>query len=176
MIAILKGKITTVRPLETDDLDLLYEWYNDQEFSYWVSGNWPCATLLRRDEIERKMYEEDEHRYAVTDQDGSLIGTVGFDAVNIPARSARLYIGIGSRKHWSQGYGSDALQVFLRFLFRQWNFHRINAETWKENKRALACYQKMGFVREGCLREAYYINGKYYDAVILGLLQGDFTG
>ncbi|NLI91144.1 MAG: GNAT family N-acetyltransferase [Peptococcaceae bacterium] len=172
----LKGKITTIRPLETDDLDLLYEWYNDQEFSYWVSGNWPYATLMRREEIERKMYEEDEHRYAVTDHQGNLIGSVGFDEVNIPARSAKLYIGIGSKECWGKGYGTDALQVFIRFLFNQWNFHRLCAETWQENVRALSCYQKLGFIVEGNLREAYYIDGNYYDAVILGLLKRDFSG
>jgi ribosomal-protein-alanine N-acetyltransferase len=171
----LTGKLSLIRPLATDDLDLLYAWYNDQEFSYWVSGNWPLATLLRRDEFERKMYEEDEYRYAITDQQGNLIGSVGFDEVNLTARSARLYIGIGAKDHWGKGYGTDALQVFSRFLFQQWNFHRLHAETWQENARALACYQKLGFVVEGRLREAYFIDGKYYDAFILGLLKKDFS-
>ena len=170
----LKGKQTCLRPLEPDDLDSLYNWYNDPEYCYWVSGSWPPVTMLRREEIQRMMYEEDEHRYALTDLKGQLIGSIGFDQVNISARSARIYIGIGCKEHWNKGYGTDALSVFIHYLFDHWNFRRLTAETWQKNQRALCCYQKLGFVIEGNLREAYYVDGQYYDAIILGLLKQDF--
>lgn len=172
----LTGKKTRIRPLENCDLDTLYEWYNDYDFSYWISGNWPFTTLLRREDIERKFYEEDEHRYAITDIKGKFIGTIGFDQVNISARSAKLFVGIGNKEYWGQGYGYDSLSIFLEFVFNQWNFRRLTAETWENNSRALSCYQKLGFMIEGKLREAYYINGKYYDSILLGLLKQDFTG
>lgn len=170
----LRGKLTEIRPLEIDDLDLLYEWYNDHDFGYWVCGNWPMATFLRREEIERKFYEEDENRYAIIDHLGDLIGTIGFDQANIPAQSARLFIGIGNQEYWGKGYGSDALAVFIQYLFRQWNFRRLMVETIDVNSRAIACYEKLGFVKEGHLREAYYIEGQYHDAVILGLLKSNY--
>ncbi|MGI5902498.1 MAG: GNAT family N-acetyltransferase [Desulfitobacteriia bacterium] len=168
------GKLTTIRPLEIEDLENLYIWYNNPEYSYWVSGNWPLTTMLRREEIERKFYEEDTYRYAITTSDGQIIGTIGFDQVNIPARSARIYIGIGSPDYWGKGYGFEALTIFINYLFGQWNFNRLTAETWSENHRALSCYQKIGFQVEGRLREAYYVNSKYYDALILGLLKREF--
>jgi len=171
----LNGKLTYIRPLGVNDLDILFDWYNDNEFSYWISGNWPLTTLLRQEEIEQKLYEEDDHRYGICNLEGTLIGTVGFDQFNIPARSARIFIGIGLKEFWGQGYGEDALNVFLRFLFNQWNLHRITAETWQNNTRALRCYQKLGFCIEGNLREAYYIDGQYHDAIVLGLLKRDFT-
>lgn len=171
----LKGNLTYIRPLEISDLDDLCNWYNNHEFSYWVSGNWPLTTLLRREEIEQKFYDEDDHRYAITDLTGNIIGSIGFDQFNIPARSARIYIGIGSKEYWGNGYGRDALNSFLHFLINQWNVHRITAETWCENKRAISCYQALGFMIEGQLREAYYIDGKYHDGLILGLLAKDFN-
>lgn len=170
----LSGKAVKIRPLEIEDLDQIYDWYNDQDFGYWVCGNWPMATLLRREEIERKFYEEDENRYAITDHQDNLIGTIGFDQVNIPAQSARLYIGIGDPQYWGKGYGFDSLDLFISYLFKQWNFRRLTVETWQENTRALGCYEKLGFVKEGQLREAYYIDGRYYDAIILGLLKPDY--
>ncbi|MCG1026178.1 MULTISPECIES: GNAT family N-acetyltransferase [Dehalobacter] len=171
----LNGKLTRIRPLEIDDLDTLYEWYNDHDFSYWISGNWPLATLLRREDLESKLFEEDANRYAITDLQGSLIGTIGFDQVNIPARSARIYIGIGLQDYWGKGYGTDALTAFIRYLFGQWNFRRLTAETWVNNTRALSCYEKLGFIAEGRLREAYYVEGQYFDAIILGLLKKDYA-
>ncbi|MGI6449619.1 MAG: GNAT family N-acetyltransferase [Desulfitobacteriia bacterium] len=172
----LSGKLTRIRPLELQDLDLFYEWYNDYEFSYWVCGNWPLATFLRRDVIEQRMFEEDEHRYTILDAQDQTIGTIGFDQVNLTARSARIFIGIGVKEYWGKGYGSEALSLFINYLFRQWNFRRLTAETWQNNTRALSCYQKLGFKIEGNMREAYYIDGNYYDALVLGLLKPDFTG
>ena len=110
------------------------------------------------------------------DAQGLPIGSVRFDQVNITARSARIYIGIGIKEYWGKGFGSEALALFINYLFRQWNFRRLTAETWQKNTRALACYQKLGFKAEGNLREAYYVDGNYYDALVLGLLKRDFAG
>lgn len=169
----MQGLLTRIRALEPEDLDTLYEWYNDQEFTYWVSGSWPLLALLRREEFERKFLDEDPNRYAITDLEGNLIGTIGFDEVNITARTARLYIGIGQKDLWGKGFGSDALKTFINHLFIRWNFRRLTVEFWEGNQRALSCYTSLGFVEEGRLREAYYIDGKYYDAVIMGLLKKD---
>ncbi|KUO62753.1 MAG: acetyltransferase [Gracilibacter sp. BRH_c7a] len=170
----MQGRITRIRSLEANDLDSLYQWYNNHEFSYWVSGNWPLLTLLRREEFEQKFYDEDLNRYAITNIEDEIIGTIGFDEVNIPARSARLFIGIGPKELWGQGYGTDSLRTFINYLFNQWNFRRLTVEIWAGNLRALSCYTSLGFVEEGRLREAYYIDGKYYDGIILGLLKKNY--
>lgn len=170
----LKGNKTIIRPLESSDLEILYEWYNDYEYSHWISGGWPVNTLLRREQIEKTLYEEDPYRYAITTMENHLIGTLGFDEVNIPARSAKVFIGIGLKEYWGKGFGQDALKIFLNYLFNYWNFNRLTAETWEGNKRAIHCYEKLGFQIEGRLREAYYINGKYYDVIVMGLLRKDY--
>lgn len=171
----LKGKKTIIRPLDTEDLELLYIWFNDSEFTYWLTGSWPMRTLLRREDIERNVYEDDPQRYAIIDiADNSFIGTIGFHEVNVPARSATIYIGLGEKDYWGKGYGYDALRSFIDFLFNSWNLHRLTMKTWNGNKRASSCYQKLGFKLEGTLRDAYYVNGKYEDELIFGLLKEDF--
>ncbi|ADY56094.1 GCN5-related N-acetyltransferase [Syntrophobotulus glycolicus DSM 8271] len=168
----LKGRKTIIRPLETDDLDILYTWFNDGEFSHWLTGGWPLRTLLRREEIERVIYDDDPQRYAILDiADHSMIGTIGFGEVNVPSRNASLYIGIGEKDHWSKGYGSDALHSFIAFLFNSWNLHRLTIKTWSGNSRASSCYQKLGFQLEGRLRDAYYVDGAYQDELVFGLLK-----
>jgi len=167
----LSGRKTRIRPLELEDLDSLYLWYSDPEFTYWLSGNWPEKSLLRRDEIERRFFDEDPFRYALLDEAGALIGVIGFDELNIPARSVRLFLGIGEKAYWGKGYGTDALRCFTDHLFGHWNFHRLSLETWDGNKRALACYAKAGFQQEGVLKDAYYIDGRYRDGILLALVR-----
>ncbi len=171
----LTGSLTRIRPYDPADLDELYSWYCDQEYAYWVSGSWPLAYLLRRDDFEHEYIDSDPHRYVIADLEDNPIGTVGFDQVNTPARSARIFIGIGRKELWGNGFGKDALRSFIRFMFKQWNFNRITAETWELNRRAISCYESLGFKTEGCLRQAYYVDGKYYNAIVLGLLQHEFS-
>ncbi|MDR1604869.1 MAG: GNAT family N-acetyltransferase [Gracilibacteraceae bacterium] len=170
----LRGERTRIRPLEADDLEQLYQWYSDADFVWAISGGWPPASFLRREEIAARFYEDDPNRYAIVDQAAALIGTIGFDLVNPSARSARLFLGLGRPENRGRGLGTDALLAFCRYLFGQGNFHRLTAETWAGNLRAAACYRRAGFSLEGTLREAYYAGGEYRDGLLFALLKKEF--
>jgi len=172
----LKGLKTWIRPIEEDDIDLIYQWYNDQEVNLWSSGAWPLNTLQSKDQIAEKFLDgsPDTYRYAILDENELLIGTTGFKELNIPGRSATLYVVIGNKAYWGKGYGSDALITFVRFLFTQWNFHRISLDTWDENIRAIKAYEKVGFKIEGRQREARFVLGNYHDSILMGLLREEF--
>jgi RimJ/RimL family protein N-acetyltransferase len=167
----LQGEKTRIRPLEIGDLETLYQWYSDPDFLLQINGGWPLSSFLRRQDIESRFYDDDPHRYSILGAGDTLIGTIGFDEVNVPARSARLFVGLGQKNDWNQGLGSDALGTFIDYLFNYWNFRRLSAETWSGNSRAVACYEKLGFSLEGTLREAYYSAGQYWDGLIYSLIK-----
>ena len=172
----LVGIKTKIRPLELADLDILHKWFNDQEVNLWSSGAFPLNTMFSKDSLEDKLFNEpsQRQRYMIVGHDDAPMGTIGFDELNIPARSATLFITLGEQDFWGQGYGTDALITFINFLFNQWNLHRLSLDTWDGNERALKAYQKIGFQIEGRQRDARFILGKYHDAILLGLLQRDF--
>jgi len=172
----LKGQKTSIRPIEEDDIDAMYPWYNDQEVNLWSSGAWPLNTLQSKDQLAVKFIDgsPDTYRYAILDENELFIGTLGFKEVNIPARSAALFVVIGNKTYWGKGYGTDALITFSRFLFTQWNFHRISLDTWDGNIRAIRVYEKVGFKIEGRQREARFVLGNYHDAILMGLLREEF--
>ncbi|HBW36560.1 GNAT family N-acetyltransferase [Desulfosporosinus sp. BICA1-9] len=172
----LKGLKTSIRPIEEDDLDEIYQWYNDQEVNLWSSGAWPLNTLQSKDQLAVKFLDEspDTHRYIILDENERLIGTIGFKEINIPARSVALFVVIGDKNYWGKAYGTDAVITFARYLFSQWNFHRISLDTWDQNIRAIKAYEKVGFVIEGRQREARYVLGNYHDAILMGLLREEF--
>lgn len=172
----LKGKKTRIRPLEESDIDILYQWSSDEEINYWSSGAWPLNTLQSKDQLIEKFLDSpsDNYRYAILNENDSLIGTIGFKELNIPSRSATLFVVIGNKTYWGHGYGTDAIITFVRFLFNQWNFHRISLDTWDENFRAIRAYEKVGFKIEGRQREARFVLGNYHDAILMGLLRHEF--
>lgn len=172
----LKGHKTFIRPLEEDDLDILYQWYNDQEVNYWSSGAWPLNTLQSKEQLAVKFLDgsPDTYSYAILDENSEHIGVIGFKEVNMPGRSCAIFIVIGNKKYWGKSYGTDALITFIRFLFGQWNFHRISLDTWEQNIRAIKAYEKAGFKIEGRQREARFVLGNYHDAILMGLLRDEF--
>ncbi|SDH15790.1 GNAT family N-acetyltransferase [Desulfosporosinus hippei] len=172
----LHGLKTSVRPVEEDDIDEIYQWYNDQEVNLWSTGAWPLNTLLNKEQLSIKFLDgsSDGYRYSILDENNYLIGTIGFKELNIPSRSTTLFVVIGNKSFWGKGYGTDALIVFARYLFTQWNLHRISLDTWDGNLRAIKAYEKVGFKIEGRLREARYVLGSYHDAILMGLLKSEF--
>lgn len=173
----LKGNKTTLRPLEPEDIPVLYRWTNDQEVNLWSSGAWPLNTMKSEEQIEERVFSpsSDEHRYMILNENQEPIGTLGFREVNFSARSAAIFIVLGEKEYWGKGYGTDALQVLIEFLFYQWNFHRLSLDTWDGNIRAIKAYEKLGFKVEGRLRQARFVIGKYQDAIVMGLLRDEFV-
>ncbi|NMA69790.1 MAG: GNAT family N-acetyltransferase [Desulfitobacterium sp.] len=172
----LQGKKTYLRPLENDDIVLFKKWYNDQEVNYWANGAWPLTTMLGEEEIEERFFltQDSSDRYIVLNEKKTPIGTIGFRELNLPARSATLFIIIGEKEYWGQGYGTDALRVLIDYLFLQWNLHRLTVDTWDGNHRAIRAYEKLGFKVEGCLRQARFVQGEYRDAIIMGILRNEY--
>lgn len=56
------------------------------------------------------------------------------------------------------------------------NLERIQLDTWSGNEAAVHCYEKCGFQIEGRLRNNEYVDGAFYDTVLMGLLREEFAG
>jgi RimJ/RimL family protein N-acetyltransferase len=113
--------------------------------------------------------------YAIETKEGAYIGNINFHLVFPESRKARLGISIGEKAYWSKGYGADALVTLLRFGFDEMNLHRVDLTVDEDNPRAIACYEKVGFVHEGRMRQARYARGAYRDSLVMGILRDEFA-
>ena len=78
------------------------------------------------------------------------------------------------RDRWGQGLASDALAVLFGFCFGRLGLHRLEADVDPENARSLRLLEKLGFQREGRLRERWQTQGDARDGIFLGLLRPDW--
>ncbi|MBW3671884.1 MAG: GNAT family N-acetyltransferase, partial [Acidobacteria bacterium] len=90
-------------------------------------------------------------------------------------RSAELQIRIGPPERRRQGLGTEALELLLGHAFDDLNLHRVQLHALATNTSAIAAYEKLGFVVEGSLRRAAYVDGAYVDIVVMGLLADERT-
>ncbi|MBE0610648.1 MAG: GNAT family N-acetyltransferase, partial [Dehalococcoidia bacterium] len=68
---------------------------------------------------------------------------------------------------------TDTMRTVCRFGFEMMNLHRIQLEVYANNARARHVYEKVGFVLEGCRRQALYKFGRYHDVLVMSLLEGE---
>jgi RimJ/RimL family protein N-acetyltransferase len=69
------------------------------------------------------------------------------------ADRAELGISIHDKTQWSKGLGTDAVRLVVDYAFEELDLNRVELTTDEENARAIRCYEKVGFVREGLLRQ-----------------------
>ncbi|HWI60796.1 MAG TPA: GNAT family protein, partial [Symbiobacteriaceae bacterium] len=72
------------------------------------------------------------------------------------------------------GYGQDALRLILQFAFGKMGLHRVELHVFDFNERAIACYERVGFVREGVRREALFRDNRYHDIIVMGITRNEF--
>lgn len=78
------------------------------------------------------------------------------------------------RDYMGKGYASEATHLMIKHAFEVMNFHRIQFNVVDKNINAIKIYEKLGCVKEGVLREAFYYNNEYHDVIVYALLQHEY--
>jgi RimJ/RimL family protein N-acetyltransferase len=107
-------------------------------------------------------------------EDDKLIGELGLDVVNWNGRDAFVGLGIGETEYWSKGYGTDIMNVLLRFAFTEINLKRVTLNVFEYNPRAIRSYEKAGFRHEGRIRKILNKEGKRWDMLYMGILREEW--
>ncbi len=172
----LHGEQISLRPMERDDIDRLWEFAQDLDLGLLTGAD---ARPVSRSAIER-IYDDywsgvdpNAVRWAIESHD-IVIGGVELAPIDWRSRSAELAVWIGDTVSRQRGFGTDAMRLALNYAFRILGLHRVSYYIPVANEAALKAYQKIGFQEEGRLREAVYRDGKYYDLIALGFLSSDW--
>lgn len=171
-----QGERIDFRPIEPADEPLLRRWINDPAVRRGLCFRGPISEPREREWIQS--LGKDQENYAlgiVVRAEDRLIGTVGLHRIDPIARRATLGISIGERAYHNRGYGTEAVRLILRFGFEELNLHRVELSVLADNIRAIRCYQKVGFVQEGCRRDHYFRNGQYVDEYLFALLREEWA-
>jgi RimJ/RimL family protein N-acetyltransferase len=172
------GKRIRLRAIEHSDLARYHEWLNDPDVA---EGLWHYLPLSMDDEeawFEQMRQQDAEQRPLAIEVreegDWRLVGNVGLMDLRSANRSAELGIFIGNKSLWDKGYGTEAVELMLRHAFDTLNLNRVFLRVFATNERARRCYQKVGFVPEGTLRQAVFRHGRYVDMHIMSILRHEW--
>jgi RimJ/RimL family protein N-acetyltransferase len=160
------------------DLERCQQWFNDPEVRIHLSMVRPISREAERafleDLIKKAGSSTADIIMAIVLKDGDRhIGNVGLHHLNLVDRHAELGIAIGEKEHWQKGHGTEAIRLMVDYGFSTLNLHRIYLCVHDNNPRAIAAYEKVGFRREGIMRQALFRSGKYIDLLLMSLLRGE---
>lgn len=105
--------------------------------------------------------------------DDLLIGTSTLYNVDLTHRRAEVGYAL-NRDQWGKGYVNEALKALLRYAFAELNLHRLEADVDPRNAASIKTLERLGFKREGYLRERWHVDGEIQDALFYGLLRREF--
>ncbi len=174
----LKGERITLGPVKKEYIESYLKWFNDPEITQYLSMFRPFTRMMEEDWIENLKNRDDTIAFAITIPDENnvekLIGNCGLHALDWKNRVAEVGITIGEKEYQSKGYGTEAMELLLDYGFKTVNLNRIQLRVYEFNSRAINSYNKIGFVNEGRMRQAIFINGEYHNIIFMSLLQEEW--
>lgn len=167
----------TIRPVRESDLDDLLEINGDPEVTAFLPYSTWQSALDGRSWLARMaaLGEAGSGRQLVLElaSSGKVIGTLLL--FHYEESSARAEIGyVLGRWHWGQGLMHEALEAFCAHCFAQLGLRRLEAEVNPANEASNALLLRVGFTREGTLRQRWTAKGATYDVHAYGLLREEW--
>ena len=172
------GKRIRLRHAEREDLATFIKWLNDPEVREGISMYLPMSMAEEEQWFEKSLERPPAERTLCIEikqgRGWKLIGTCGYFGFDHRIRLAELGILIGEKNEWNKGYGTEVMQLLLRFGFDTLNLNRIWLRVYENNPRAVRAYEKAGFIEEGRQRQANYADGRYYDVIQMSALRDEW--
>jgi RimJ/RimL family protein N-acetyltransferase len=175
----LEARRVRLRALTEADVPALFDVFGDVEVCrYWsrpaVAGLPDARALLG--EIESGFEKRSLLQWGIAIRENdAVVGTCTLTSIAIEHRRAELGFALG-RPHWGRGLMAEALARLLGCAFDELGLHRLEADADPRNTRSIRVLERLGFRREGLLRERYILDGEVQDAVVFGLLRSEWLG
>lgn len=109
----------------------------------------------------------------VIEYNGKCIGTVGLRPY-LEDNKAKFSIEIYDSNVYSCGIGTKVTKMVLNYAFQVLAYHKVFLRVLNYNKRAIKCYEKCGFIKEGIDREGALIKGVYCSDIYMGIIKSDY--
>jgi RimJ/RimL family protein N-acetyltransferase len=163
-----------LRTITESDLDQISAIFSDPKvMRYWSTPPLESIDEVRAlmKEIETGNEEGSMMKWGVAlKSTDSVIGTVTL--FNLDIKQGRAEIGYAqAQAYWGHGYIHEALQALLTYAFEEMKLRRIEADVDPRNSASIKTLERLGFVREGFLRERWHVSGELQDALFYGLLE-----
>lgn len=177
---IFTGKLVRLSALDPEEMSTAFAgWSLNSEYVRLLNSSahrmQSAKSIAKWMEKELAETSPASHYFSIrTLADDKLIGDLGLDVVNWSGHDAFVGLGIGETEYWGKGYGTDAMNILLRFAFTEINLRRVTLNVFEYNPRAIRSYEKAGFRHEGRMRQVLNKEGRRWDMLYMGILREEW--
>lgn len=165
---------------ERADISKLLAWVDSERLLRQWGGpgfNYPLDEQ-QLDEYVMKTEKKGTDTYAykvIREADEKVIGHVSLARINHSHHSARIgRVLVGDPEVRGQGMGEQIIREILRIAFDEMKMHRVSLGVFDFNSPAIACYEKVGFIKEGLLRDTLFVEGEYWSIWEMSMLESEW--
>lgn len=169
------GERIYLRPLQLVDAEKMAATSKIDEIRY-LTGTDKSFTVPQVEEYIMKISKDDSRcdlAICLKDTD-QMIGELSIMDIDEVNQSAGFRIAMINIQQTGKGYGTEAIDLVLNFVFEELCLNRLQLEVYSYNLRGIKAYEKAGFIKEGVLREAIFINEIYSDEIIMSILKSEY--
>lgn len=138
-------------------------------------GKYFVSNEIERQWVQNAINQNKDVRLAICTVEGNIyIGNIYLTGIDYVNRKATSHILIGKHDYWNGGYGTEAMHLLLKYAFNHKNLRRIETIVLEDNIGSCKMHEKLGYKREGLLRESVYKDGCYKNQVYYALLKSEY--
>jgi len=168
--SMLEGKNVRLKLRDREDLSFFVDFWNNIDYY----GEYePIMEQMTRAEAEKQLNDSSFKTayFLIQKRDGTNIGLIA----HFGQSSGSITIGYALMpSEQGKGYGTEALQLMVDYLFLAKEIHRIQANTDPENKASQRILEKAGFKKEGVSRKSSFVRGQWRDTVNYSVLREEW--
>ena len=131
------------------------------------------VTHISKDSLSDYVKNYDGQLLGVYNKKHEHTGNVSLNSFDYILRSCSFAI-MMSGKYKGQGFGLEASSLMLRHAFQNLNIHRVYLGVVEWNKPAIKLYEKLGFKRDGLLRDAFWAKGQFHNLLYYSIFKNEF--
>lgn len=163
----------TIRKFERTDIPKKVEWINNPANNQFLHYDIPLEISKTEKWFDSNTGRTDRFD-AVIEVDGIPCGTIGLLSIDRKNSKAEYYIAIGEMQLKGKGVSIQASKLILDYAFFKLGLNRVYLFTETENVAAQKLFEKVGFVKEGCLKNDIASHGRFVDRFVYGLCKEEY--
>mgnify|MGYP001178147588 FL=1 len=168
-------KDIVLRAIEETDLGMLKDMMNDPEIENMTGGySYPVSSFQQKLWFENLRNRDNEIRLIIDTEEHGAIGIVMLTNIDWKNRSAQSHSKIANGDFRGKGYGTMASTALVKYAFEELNLHCIYSHVIEYNEASKRVREKIGFIREGILRDRIYKKGEYHNVEVWSILNKAF--
>lgn len=165
-------ELIKLEPLKRPDFKQLINWIDSEEFLIQWSGN-AFTYPLNDQQLEQYIESTNTLAFKVIDEESKeVIGHISLGQIDNINKSARIgKVLVGDTKMRGRSIGKHMMKAVLHIAFEELKLHRVTLGVYDFNTSAISCYEKIGFVKEGLLRESKKVGETYWNLWEMSMLE-----